>query len=74
MKGFPVAGEHVVEDVPAQLLYPVLDHPVGNQDTPHRVRVVIGDTEEAGAIPWSDPQLVIFGIKVSLYLHSRPEY
>ena len=74
MKGFPVAGEHVVEDVPAQLLYPVLDHPMRNEDAPHCVGVMVGDTEEAGAIPWSDPLLVIFGIKVSLYLHSRREY
>ena len=52
VEGLPLTGEHVVEHVPAQLLYPVLDHPVGDQDAAHRVRVVVGDTEQAGLVAW----------------------
>ena len=46
----PLTGEHVVEHVPSQLLYPVLDHPVGDQDAADRVCVVIGDTEQVGLV------------------------
>ena len=54
MKRLSVTGEHVVEDVPPQLLYPVLDHPMRNEDAPHCVGVMVGDTEEAGAITCYD--------------------
>ena len=66
MERLSVTGEHIVEDVPAQLLYPVLDHPVRNEDAPHGVGVMVGDTEEAGAITCCDLKPVIF---ISLYLN-----
>ena len=46
----PFTGEHVVEHVASQLLYPVLDHPVGDQDAADRVCVVVGDTEQVGVV------------------------
>ena len=50
MQGLPLTGEHVIEHVPAQLLYPVLDHPVRDQHAAHRVCVVIRDTEQVGLV------------------------
>ena len=45
-----LTGEHVVEHVAPQLLYPVLDHPVRDQHAAHRICVVIRDTEQAGLV------------------------
>ena len=54
MQRFPAIREHVIEHISPQLLYPVLDHPMRNEDAPHCVGVMVGDTEEAGAITCYD--------------------
>ena len=46
----PFTGEHIVEHVTSQLLYPVLDHPMRYQDAAHRVCVVVGDAEQGGFV------------------------
>ena len=50
MQWLSLTGEHVIEHVTAQLLYPVLDHPVGDQHAAHSVCVVIRDTEQVGLV------------------------
>ena len=51
VQGLPTTGEHVIEGIPGKLLDPVLDHPVRNQNIPHRVLVVVGDAEEVCLVP-----------------------
>ena len=46
----PFTGEHVVEHVASQLLNPVLDHPMGDQDAAHRVCIMVGNTEKVGLV------------------------